>query len=213
MRHLDTILMPAGWTVVVASSGVGSHKTGTERSAYNRLAAGATALLELWNAHERPAGSLAAAIASSGAALGRLHRLAERATVPDWPAAALRRRLDHLAREDERVRAAMSALRSSDAAGLGRLAAESQSDSERLLRNQVLETSALVQLASGGGAIASRSFGAGFGGSVWAVVHNRDAARFLEQWLSAYRAAWPEAATRAVGFVSNPGPPVTRLDG
>jgi galactokinase len=211
MRHLDTIPLPGEWTVVVASSGVGSHKTGTEREAYNRLAAGTLTLRDLWNAHESPSDSLAAALASSESALARLHVLVRQSSIPGWTAAALRDRLDHFAREDDRVREAVSALRRVDATVLGRLAAESQADAERLLMNQVPETSALTRLAVEAGAFAARSFGAGFGGSVWAMVEAAAAARFAEQWMSAYRAACPEAASRSVAFASDPGPPVTRV--
>ena len=213
MRRLATIPLPARWAVVVASSGIGSHKTGSERAAYNRLAEGAKALLDLWNACERPSESLTSALGSAPAAPARLRLLVDRSAVPGWPAPALRDRLDHLAHENARVQAAMAALRQGDATTLGRLAAESQADSERLLKNQVPETSALVRLAVDGGAIAARSFGAGFGGSVWAIVQDADAARFAEQWIAAYRAVYPEAAARAVAFVSRPGPPVTRVDG
>jgi galactokinase len=214
MRHLDTIPVPDAWTVVVASSGVGSHKTGTERAAYNRLSAGSFALLDLWNAHEAPSDSLAAALASSASALTRLHALVGRSSVSGWTAQALRDRLDHFAREDGRVEEAVLALRRADATAFGRLAAESQADAERLLNNQVPETSALVRLAIDAGAIAARSFGAGFGGSVWALIEHAgdaDATRFVERWMSAYRAAFSEAAKRSVAFVSDPAPPVTRV--
>ena len=132
-------------------------------------------------------------------------------SVPGWTVAALLDRLDHFAREDARVGDAVVAMRHADAGMLGRLAADSQSDAERLLQNQVPETSALVRLGVEAGAIAVRSFGAGFGGSVWAMVETGDAGSFGERWMSAYRAACPEAATRAVVFESNPGPPVTRV--
>ena len=211
LRHLHTIALPAAWTVVVATSGIGAHKTGTERDAFNRLSSGTTALLELWNAHEPSHGSLASALDSSPAAPATLRELVRLSSVPGWPAAALQDRLDHFAREDARVGASMAAMSETDAGSLGRLAAESQADSEGLLNNQVPETSALVRLAVEAGAIAARSFGAGFGGSVWAIVHAGDAPWFARQWMSAYHAAFPGTATRSMAFGANPGPPVTRL--
>ena len=211
LRHLLTIPLPARWTVVVAASGVGSHKTGTERNAYNRLSAGTSALLELWNAHEPSRASLGAVLESSADALARLGSIARTSSVPGWPAAALQDRLEQFAREDRRVGDAIVAIQEANPAALGRLAAASQSDSERLLRNQVPETSALVRLAVQTGAIGARSFGAGFGGSVWAIVEAGDGERFAGQWLSAYATACPGAAERATAFVSNPGPPVTQV--
>jgi galactokinase len=214
LRHLDTVPVPDGWTFVVASSGIGSHKTGTERDAYNRLSAGTAALLELWNRHETPSDSLGAALASSSAALARLRAIADRSDVPGWSRSALRDRLDHFAQEDARVAESVVALRRGDAGTFGRLAAESHMGSERLLQNQVSETSALVRLALEAGAFGARSFGAGFGGSVWAVVESSGAAddrKFVERWMAAYRAACPGPAARSVAFVSKPGPPVTKV--
>ena len=211
LRHLHTIALPAAWRVVVASSGIGAHKTGTEREAFNRLASGTAALLDLWNAHEPSRVSLASALDSSAAAPATLREIVRTSTVPGWPAAALQNRLDHFAREDGRVSASVGAMSRADEAAFGRLAAESQADSERLLKNQVPETSALVRLAVEAGAIAARSFGAGFGGSVWAIVHSGDAARFSRQWMSTYGSAFPGIAGPVMAFDSNPGPPVTRL--
>jgi galactokinase len=213
LTHLLTIGLPAAWTVVVASSGIGSHKTGTERDAYNRLSGAAATLLRLWNAQEPLRSSLGAALASSPTALARLAEIVRRSSTGDWPAADLLDRLQHFAREDGRVADAVTAVENGDAPMFGRLAAESQADSERLLKNQVPETSALVALATDVGALGARSFGAGFGGSVWAVVDAADAIPFRERWISAYRShtSWPVAAARAVAFVSNPAPPVTQV--
>jgi len=104
----------------------------------------------------------------------------------------------------------MLAIRNGDRDALGRLSAESQSAAEQRLRNQVAETSALVRVARHVGAFAARSFGAGFGGSAWAMV-DRDAAGFAGRWLAAYRREHPDAGARALAFVANPGPPVIEL--
>jgi galactokinase len=214
LRHLDTIQVPAQWTILISSSGIASHKTGTERGAYNRLSDGTSRLLELWNAHEPPQDSVAAALASSEGALARLHVLVSESSVDGWTKTALKARLDHFAHEDARIGDSVPALRNADARALGRLAADSQADAERLLSNQVPETVMLTRLAVDAGAIAARSFGAGFGGSVWAAIQSTgeaDDRRFLDRWMSTYRAACPEPAVRALSFVSKPGPPVTKV--
>jgi len=214
LRHLTAVPVPAGWTFVVASSGIGSHKTGTERAAYNRLSAGTAALLDLWNRYETPSDSLGAALSTSNSALERLRAIVNRSDVPGWSRPGLTDRADHFAREDARVAESVEALRRGNAATFGRLAAESHADSELLLQNQVPETSALVRLALESGAFGARSFGAGFGGSVWAVIESSgdaDDRRFVERWMAAYRSACPGPAMRSVAFVSKPGPPVTRV--
>jgi len=202
--------MPEGWSVVVATSGIGSHKTGTERDAYNQLSEGARVLLALWNTSHPARTSLADAIASAPGALEELHRRIRETVVDGWTTETLAGRLAHFAGEDRRVGDAMLAIRNGDRDALGRLSAESQSAAEQRLRNQVAETSALVRVARHVGAFAARSFGAGFGGSAWAMV-DRDAAGFAGRWLAAYRREHPDAGARALAFVANPGPPVIEL--
>lgn len=209
MRRLDTVRLPQDWRVVVTSSGVAAEKTGAARTSYNRVAQGAAILLDLWNASERPAVSLAAALGSDPSARERLRSLIRAAGVPGWPADALEMRLQHFVREDARVPEAVRAVRNEDMTSVGALAASSQSDSEMLLKNQVAQTVALSRLALACGAFASRSFGAGFGGSVWALIGRRDAAAFVDRWRTAYSSNYPEA--RAVSFLAQPGAPVVEL--
>ena len=55
---------------------------------------------------------------------------------------------------------------------------------ERLLGNQVPETISLASTARALGAAAASAFGAGFGGSVWALVPEADAHAFASDWLT-----------------------------
>jgi galactokinase len=170
MRHIGTIALPDAWGVVVASSGVAAEKTGNALDSYNRLATGASILLELWNRAEAPAGSLAAALTSDDTAADRLRAIVRGASIDGWPREALEARLEHFIREDARVLEAVAAFRDGNASDVGKLAAASQRDAEHTLRNQMDRTVALTRLAVECGAFAARSFGAGFGGSVWAMV-------------------------------------------
>ena len=210
LRHLATVPMPEGWSVVVATSGIGSHKTGTERDAYNQLSEGARVLLALWNTSHPARTSLADASPALRARWRSCTAVSARPSSTGgrprrWPAGS----------RTSPARIAGSATRcwrfaTAIAMPLGRLSAESQSDAEQRLRNQVAETSALVRVARDVGAFAARSFGAGFGGSAWAMV-DRDAAGFAGRWLAAYRREHPDAGARALAFVANPGPPVIEL--
>ena len=101
-------------------------------------------------------------------------------------------------------------LRDGDTTALAGLAQESQDDAERLLRNQTPETAALVAIARGLGAFAASSFGAGFGGSVWALVGKEDAASFPPRWLSDYRARFP-GRDAATAFEARPAMGLTEL--
>jgi galactokinase len=110
----------------------------------------------------------------------------------------LQRRLDHFINEDARVPEAVAAVRRGDRDSLGRLSADSQAESDTLLGNQIPQTIALAGRARTLGAFAAKSFGAGFGGSVWALVEQDRADEFARRWTH-------EA------FVAAPGPPLTKL--
>ena len=188
-RAIGLATMPEAWRFVLAPSGVRANKTGGAQAAYNRLSDSAAALLDLWNRQTAvPASSLAAALQSGPGAADRLRALA----------GDLTDRLDHFVREDARIPPALQAFESADAVALGQLSAESQADAEHLLGNQVPETSALVRTARTRGAFAAASFGAGFGGAVWALVEAGRAADFARQW-------------HAGAFVMRPGLPLTEL--
>jgi galactokinase len=179
---LGSARVPSDWRFVIAPSGVAAEKTGAARGSYNRLSAGISALLDLWNAHEAPAGALAAALRSRPDAEARLRGLAATTPVSEWTTAALERRLDHFVREDARILEAADAFARGDRAEVGRLALDSQRDAESLLGNQIPETVALAASAREHGAFAACSFGAGFGGSVWALADLRDATRIAAAW-------------------------------
>ena len=210
MRPLDIVPLPPEWTFVITPSGVPAQKAGTAREAYNRLAEGTRILLELWNERSGlPCSSLAAALmpgeislqsVASPAAVEHMRAWIRAARVPAWEPAAMERRLDHFIREDARIAEAVVAFADGDAVRLGRLAAESQSDAELLLGNQIPETQGLARTARVLGAFAARSFGAGFGGSVWALIERRRADEFAPRWT-------------ANAFIAKPGPPLVELTG
>jgi galactokinase len=81
----------------------------------------------------------------------------------------------------------------------------------RLLGNQVPETIALAQSARELGAVAASAFGAGFGGSVYALVDTAGAEEFRHRWVKAYSAAFPNRGTDATFFVTRAEPPATSL--
>ena len=210
MRALDTARVSGEWAVVVASSGVHADKTGTVMERYNRLSEGASVLLSLWNRSGPECRSLGEVVSRGDAAIEALERLIECSNEPRWTRQALADRLRQFVQEDARIPEALRAFDAADAGRLADLAAGSQHDSERLLGNQVPETAALVRLAMSSGALAARSFGAGFGGSAWAVVDAGEATPFIGRWLSAYRREFP-SARGATAFVATPGPALTRV--
>ena len=190
--HRDrAVRMPDGWTFVVGCTGVRARKTGDARAAYNSAAALAARVAEAWRvAHpgdDRTLGQLA----RDGADLASLALTAE-----------LRARLEHFLGEDARVVCAADAFERGNVDEIGRLSEASQRDAERLLRNQVPETTTMVKLAREHGASASCGFGAGWGGSVWALVPSSEAVAFLDRWLAAYRVRYPHLSPE--GFTAAP---------
>jgi galactokinase len=199
---------------VIGASGVAARKTGEAQAQYNRASRAAMRLLQHWRAATgRSDGSLAAALASASDAVERAHEVAQRAADDEFSAAELVERLEHFIEESERlVPLAADCLLRHDTAGFGAAVDRSQEIAERRLHNQVPETIALARLAREHGALAASAFGAGFGGSVWALVP-RDASReFAERWSAAYGRKCSGAAPRATFFATQPGPAAMNLD-
>lgn len=206
IRFERTAPLPEGYTFVIAVSGVVAEKTGAAREMYNRSAMLAAALLQIWRVHtRREDASLGAALASSPGALNELREVVAATEPPDGVSREdLRRRLDHFALESmELIPAALDALAAGDVKAFGELADRSQRGAEGLLGNQVAETIALQRRARALGAAAASAFGAGFGGSVWAMVERERAERFADEWVREVEGA--DAFTSAAGAAMREG--------
>jgi galactokinase len=207
---VDTVAVPRAWSFVIASSGVAAEKTGGAQEAYNSLSQRAQMLLDFWTGAGNHAASLRDAMTSDADAPGRLRAILGNGSLDPVVRALLESRLAQFLREDARVVEAVRAIREADAGRLGELAAASQRDAESLLGNQVPETIELAESAREMGAFAASSFGAGFGGSAWALVHADDAPAFAPRWLKAYRQRFPKREAATV-FLAQPGPGLMRL--
>ncbi|HKD91103.1 MAG TPA: hypothetical protein VKB56_04345, partial [Terriglobales bacterium] len=129
----------------------------------------------------------------------------------EFAKAELLSRFDHYALESQLVPAAVRAFADRDTDALGETAGRSQSAAEQLLGNQTPEISTLAREARKLGAIAASSFGAGFGGSVWAIVPRTEARRFMENWRAAYGRAFPALAPAATVFTTAAGPSIIAI--
>jgi galactokinase len=201
VRLERTVPFPAGQVLAVGVSGVVAEKSGAAREAYNAAAAATAELLLRWRQGSgRDDSSLAAALRSAPDALARLADLV--AAEP-----ALRARLEQFESESEQlIPAAGDALARGDLPALGPLVDASQAGAERGLENQIPETVHLQRSARRLGAAAASAFGAGFGGSVWAMVEAGGSERFLREWGEDYRRAFPSLAEAARFFTTRPGP-------
>ena len=199
IRFEREVSLPNEYVFLIASSGVVAAKTGDALELYNRAARRARDALALWQqATQSKATTLAEALAEDPTAIDRFRAvLADRGDLLD--------RVEQFHAECDIVRAAGDALSRRDLNQAGTLIDRSQEIAERLLENQVPETVALAHQARELGAAASSAFGAGFGGSVYALVRAEGAPDFLRRWRERYAATFPARRETATFFVTAAG--------
>lgn len=213
VRFEQAVAVPDGHRFVIATSGVAAEKTGAALARYNRASATVAAMLGMWNrATGRADRSLAAAVDSAPDGADRMRQLIRSESSPAADAGTLTDRFEQFQTENGMIVPAVAdALVEEDLSSLGALVDLSQECAERLLGNQVPETVELARAARGLGAIAASAFGAGFGGSVWALVPEARITQFSADWARRYRRAFPRAAERSELFVTRAGPAMVRL--
>jgi galactokinase len=197
--------LPAGWEFVIGMSGVHAAKGSGALESYNRLALEIRTMLNTWRGQTyREDPSLFAALRSSAEAPRQLESMLR--YEGEHSAPLLERLMQFRTECEEIIPAVTDALARADIPALGALVDRSQALAERVLRNQVPETIHLAHRARALGAAAASAFGAGFGGSVWALVRSEDAELFRQRWRSDYLDAFPAHRARADFFLTNPGP-------
>jgi galactokinase len=88
-------------------------------------------------------------------------------------------------------------LRQNDMAGYGELINQSHDLSRKYLKNIVPEVDFLQKSANELGALGATGFGAGFGGSCYAVIRASQHDVFIEGWRRKYAAKYPQFKSRA----------------
>lgn len=202
-RREGALAVPEDVTFVVASSGVEAAKTGGAMERYNRASRLLARVLEVANREAgRADATLMAALSAGPDGVSRV-----RAAVAREGDAGLSDRFEHFVSEVfEIVPGAWEAWAKGDWEQFGRIVDRSQEGAERMLGNQVAETVHLARRARELGAIAASAFGAGFGGSVWALAAREGAGEFLGRWREDYVRAFPQHAARSAFFATAAGP-------
>jgi galactokinase len=213
VRRERSILFPDGWSFVVASSGVAADKTGAAKDRYNRLSLAAAAILDLWNrSSRREDANLFAAATGAPDARERIRNLLRVLPVEGFSPEFLTGRFDQFLEEStEIVPAVGDRLAASDVVPIGPLVDRSQELAEKCLENQIPETVLLQRSARSLGAAAASAFGAGFGGSVWALVRSEETESFRMRWGQRYADAFPNPTQRSRFFATRPGPALVVL--
>lgn len=193
-RFERRVAVPEGYVFAIGSSGVVAEKTGAALERYNRVSARAAALVDAWTSSTgREATTLAAIVEQGEEAIAELGAIVRRQPPAGFAEGELQRRLDQFCLEHLKiVGQAGEALDRGDLGEFKRLVIRSQRAGADMLENQVEETVALATMACDRYAEGASGFGAGFGGSVWALVRAAEAPAFLEQWERDYRARFPE---------------------
>jgi galactokinase len=208
VRFERSVPLPNGTLLAIASSGIAAEKTGAAMDQYNRAAHLADEAARIWRAASgRNDSHLAAAVTSSPDAPLRLRECFRRPREgPTTPQQLLDRFEQFLAEDQQILPQAVDSLARSDLGQFGSLVDRSQQLATELLGNQVPETIGLQRMARDLGAVAASAFGAGFGGSVWALVGEDQVDTFLAAWSTQYERAFPDAACKASFFTSGAGP-------
>ena len=213
VRAEGEVPFPAERVFVVAYCGIAAEKTSSALHKYNEASLAVTEIVRLWNQSAgRADASLADAIESAPDATNEIRTVLRRSVAGEFTSQRLLDRFEQFVSEScDIIPRATDAFARGDYAAIRHLVDLSQLGAESLLGNQVPETIALCRLALQHGADAASAFGAGFGGSVWALVAAEHADRFVAAWRESYGGPFPVAAASAEFFVTRPGPGAMQL--
>ncbi|HQU85386.1 MAG TPA: galactokinase family protein [Pyrinomonadaceae bacterium] len=190
------IVLPQEYCFVIASSGITAEKTGAVMEKYNRVSRLVSEIVNAWKGAEK---TLAEIVENVG--LDGVKRfIAENDFA--FPKAELTNRVEQFYVESFEIIPKVSAfLENGEVERIGELIDISQQNAERFLRNQTPETIYLQRSAREFGAIASSGFGAGFGGSVYALVKKTESEIFAAKWKTDYLKKFPHLVQKAEVFI------------
>jgi galactokinase len=208
----EEISWPRGWRMVVAFSGVRAEKTREALEKYNLVSRRARAAVARYNQSSGTRFATLRELADHGAERGGADWLEGLDGAPDGEP-GLGDRVRQFMLEDRRyIPGAVEALRARNLAAFGRLLSASHRASRRFLWNIAPEIDALQRSAVRLGAAGASGFGAGFGGSILAVLPVARAADFMAAWRSRYVRRFPLLSSEASFFLTAPGPGIELLD-
>ncbi|WP_432797343.1 galactokinase family protein [Poriferisphaera sp. WC338] len=213
VHHEATIPFDNEQTIIIGTCGVMAEKTRDAKEKYNKASLLARQLISLWHEHVgQKEETLAAIVRSKPNAQQQLHEVISSRSIDDTKKIALIARLDQFCEESEVIIPTVSRLlEKNGATQIGKYVDRSQFLTTHLLKNQIPQTTYLATSARKLGATAASAFGAGFGGSVWAMVPEDRAKSFMQQWREDYTTHEPRVSQDAIFFMTHAGPAATRL--
>jgi galactokinase len=193
------VFLPEEYAFVIASSGVTAEKTGEAMAKYNRVSLMVSEIVKKWPGKEK---TLAQIIEKAG--LKELEKFIGQNEF-SFPKQDLLNRVRQFYVESfEIIPQVSQLLENNEFEKIGELIDLSQQNAERFLQNQTPETIYLQRLARKSSALAASAFGAGFGGSVYALVNANEAEKFADEWKATYLKKFPQFAEKAEFFVTQP---------
>lgn len=205
---------PSEWGLVIAFSGVRAEKTREAMEKYNLASRRASLSVSAYNSLRgkkmRNLGEIEAETRDhTTASLIRDLREASRGNEPlDLPG----RMQQFLTEERKTTPQAVKALLWRNLKAFGAAVNESHRASRRLLRNIAPEVDFLQKSALRLGAAGASGFGAGFGGSIFAIVHAEKSQELCKAWQKEYARRYPTRAADAAFSVTSPGPGIRTWD-
>ncbi len=173
VRHEGDFRLSEEYLFVIAASGVVAEKTGAALAKYNRLSLMSQEIIKKFDQTL----SLAQVIEKYG-----FEKVKTKLESRD-----LVNRLTQFYLESYEIIPQVSALLADQKIEqIGDLIDRSHRNADIMLGNQTVETNYLQDTARNFGAAASSAFGAGFGGSVYALVNKKMVKNFLEVWREQY---------------------------
>lgn len=209
-RFERALPFPEDLVFVVCHSGVLAEKTGPALEKYNTVSTRAAQTCAAYNAFYGTSHNTLADVAREDTALSAQAVLDRFAAIPQaaaGPGHLLDRFRQFLTESEELIPRATDALASGNLSEFGRLADLSHANSRQFLWNIIPETDWLQQSARQLGAQAASAFGAGFGGSVYALVRAVEAAEFQGAWERGYLARFPRHRGAALWLTTRPARP------
>jgi len=216
-RHIADIQFPSDLAMVVAHSGVKAEKTGDAKELYNLASRRASLVVDCYNERYGTKHNVMRDIIVENEGLD-FARLRNRVRTAIGRQSDKTQGLDLMGRfaqfylEDRvYIPEAVAALVGHDYARLGRIIDQSHAASKRSLRNIVPEIDYLQRKARELGAIAASGFGAGFGGSAYALIRLDQRRDFISKWRNGYLDSFPERRRGALFFDVTASQGATRL--
>ncbi len=204
---------PSDWRMVVAFSGVRAEKTREALEKYNMTSRRVRDSMSRFNQLAGTRLSTLREVVDHEPKPGGSRWLAALAHAPGDSSPGLSDRVRQFILEDRtHIPRALEALRAKDLRAFGKLLSASHRASKKYLWNIVPEIDFLQKSACRLGASGASGFGAGFGGSIFAVTSADHAEELLIKWRRRYVARYPVRAAESAFFIAQPGPGIEVWD-